>query len=212
MVATKRPCSVKGAERAARYSFWLAGLGARRALRAEHGIGEGSQQRASFISRRAHRHIAVVPRSFLISRCLSKYCKSHLPRSSLRRCWALLQISAKSSWSKSRRSFCMAQLHEIFGRKRCTLVRVLIPSVRFRVFSWVGENGFVNPAELFRGLGRMKQLHSKGYQGRMTRIEDDCRSIVALRDVNGSADRRPDHIERNGQLPVRWLVARHKWL
>ena len=40
------------------------GLGARRALRAEHGIGEGSQQRASFISRRAHRHIAVGPRSF----------------------------------------------------------------------------------------------------------------------------------------------------
>ncbi len=98
----------------------------------------------------------------LVSRCLSKYCKSHLPRSSLRRCWALLQISAKSSWSKSRRSFCMAQLHEIFGRKRCTLVRVLIPSVRFRVFSWVGENGFVNPAELFRGLGRMKQTSQQG--------------------------------------------------
>jgi len=127
------------------------GLGARRAHVLSMYRG-GESAACQLISRRAHRHIAGRSSVVLISRCLSKYCKSHLPRSSLRRCWALLQISAKSSWSKSRRSFCMAQLHEIFGRKRCTLVQGFDTSVRFRVFSWVGENGFVNPAELFRGL------------------------------------------------------------
>ncbi len=51
----------------------------------------------------------------LVGRRLSKYCASHLTRYSVRQCWALRQISAKSSCSKSSRSFCMAQLHEIFG-------------------------------------------------------------------------------------------------
>jgi len=76
-----------------------------------------------------------------------------------------------------------------YALDRHGLSRVLIPSVRFRVFSWVGKNGFVNPAELFRGLGRMKQASREGHQ---------IGSSAAGRRLFDAERRRP----RRGNFPV----------